>query len=516
MADTVRKTDRTGSVRQSKQAGSRDGAVKKAAVHKKKVRKKKAVPAGKRAATSHKTSGPGKSGSTAGAAGSSKAQKAGKTAKNRDEIRARQREERRRKVRRQKILLTASVTFLLLCAVLAVVLFMPSMRLSRALARGSAYVEAAEYENAQIEYEKALDIDATSVKAYWGLAENYLAQKDAARAESELYLGWENTQDESLLNYYCTVVLNEAVAEINDKNVTLDTVDKCIQILEINPENTDALSLTDTCYQRLFTQTEEEECRLFYEEESQQESCQYEEYAQLVERLAEIYRTKPSESLRMLLKEYAVIDQEWVWLSLQHVESYRTLLATVNEMLADEEVSAVMACLDRTQEIEAYFEEAFTEFASGNYEYAREIVSSEEYMQLRDSFIQENSGCWEGSIYIPVNQEAIVLHRTENGCKFSFAEKEEGGNSDVITIWGSKQEDDGVQRSVISYEPAQSADASEHTEYTVQYLYSNVKVNGQYVPQMNYRFDTKVTTAEGITTTAIGDWGGEHEWEIDY
>ena len=37
----------------------------------------------------------------------------------------------------------------------------------------------------------------------------------------------------------------------------------------------------------------------------------------------------------------------------------------------------------------------------------------------------------------------------------------------------------------------------------LQYLYSNVKINGQYVPQMNYRFDTKVTTEEGITTNAI-------------
>jgi hypothetical protein len=43
-----------------------------------------------------------------------------------------------------------------------------------------------------------------------------------------------------------------------------------------------------------------------------------------------------------------------------------------------------------------------------------------------------------------------------------------------------------------------------------------VKINGEYVPQMNYRFDTKVTTEEGTTTTAIGDWGGEHEFEIDY
>ena len=75
---------------------------------------------------------------------------------------------------------------------------------------------------------------------------------------------------------------------------------------------------------------------------------------------------------------------------------------------------------------------------------------------------------------------------------------------------------DGVQRSVIIYRPAAGADGASSTEYTMQYLYSNVKINGKYVPQMNYRLDTKVTTAEGVTTNAIGDWGGENEWEIDY
>lgn len=434
----------------------------------------------------------------------------------REAVRAKRREERRRKVRRQKIILSSSCAVIAVCAVVLIVLFTPSLRLSRALAKGSEYVQAADYQNAQVEYERALDIDATSVKAYRGLAENYLAQKNAAEAESKLYLGWENTQDESLLNYYCTVVLNEAVAQINDKNVTLSTMDKCIQILEINAQNADALSLTDTCYQRFFHEKDSEEvCRVFYDETAQ-EGCQYEEYAGLVSRLLEVCRANPSEEMKTLLKEYALVDTEWVWIGEQHADSYKALLNSVNEVLADEQIKDAVACLEKSEEVEGYFAEAFTQFAAGNYEYARDIVSSEEYMALRDCFIQENSGYWEGSIYIPVNQKGLVLHRTENGYRFSFTDDEEGEPTDVITVWGSKQEDDGVQRSVISFEPAAENDATRKTEYTIQYLYSNVKINGQYVPQMNYRFDTKVTTDEGTTTTAIGDWGGEHEWEIDY
>jgi hypothetical protein len=117
-----------------------------------------------------------------------------------------------------------------------------------------------------------------------------------------------------------------------------------------------------------------------------------------------------------------------------------------------------------------------------------------------------------------VSKEQLVLNREDGNVTFSFLDYDAYDNPQgIITVWGSKQEDDGIQRSVISYEPvSDTGEDFPHTEYTVQYLYSNVKINGAYVPQMNYRFDTKVTTEEGTTTTAIGDWGGEHEFEIDY
>ena len=144
-------------------------------------------------------------------------------------------------------------------------------------------------------------------------------------------------------------------------------------------------------------------------------------------------------------------------------------------------------------------------------------MSEEAYQKIRDGFIEENSGYWEGSVYIPVSREQMVLHREEGKVSFAFLGNEDYTNQQgIISVWGTHQEDDGVQRSVISYEPPEEPGADSHTEYTIQYLYSNVKIDGQYVPQMNYRFDTKVTTSEGITTNAIGDWGGEHEWEIDY
>ena len=437
----------------------------------------------------------------------------------RDELRARRREERRRKVRRQKIAMAVCAGVIVVGAIaIPMLLSLPSMKLSRCLAKGGRYTEQADYTNAQSAYENALKIDTASVEAYRGMADNYVAQGNIQEAKQILYTGWEQTQDEGLLHYYCVEVYNEAVHEINEGNCTLATVDKCIQVLEQEPDNADAPELLATCYERLFKSEEEEAvCNMFCDADAAQDTCSYAEYEALVRRMLALYQAKPSETMRAVLTQYVLIDMPYVQISLPHLEAYRILLTEVNSAVKDAGITETMACLARAKEVSDYFAEAFQEFEAGNYAYARELVAQESYQQIRDSFIEENSGYWEGSIYIPVNREQLMLHREDDKTRFYFLSEEDYDNHQgIIKVWGTKQEDDGVQRSVISYEPAVDSGEDSKTEYTVQYLYSNVKIGGEYVPQMNYRFDTKVTTQEGITTNAIGDWGGEHEWEIDY
>lgn len=438
----------------------------------------------------------------------------------RDAERIRRREARKRKVRRQKIAMATSGVVIVAAAATLVVLFMPSMRLSREMSKAEKYTKEQDYVSAQQAYESALEIDVKQVKAYRNIAENDMAQNKVEEAKQILFEGWENTQDESLLNYYCTVILNEAVAEINDKNVTLDTVDKCVQVIEQNAANADALSLLQTCYDRLFALNEENEkdahFNIFYDENIEVENCQYDAYEQLLRRMLAVYQANPSEELKNLLVEYALIDDASIRITMTHVNSYITMLSDINQAIANDEITEVSACLTDAMAVQDYFAEAFTQFAAGNFEYARDLIVEDTYQQYRDNFINETAGNWLGHIYIPVNQEQLVLTKEDGVWYYSFLADEDYVNTKgVITIWGTKQEDDGVQRSVISYEAANDG-AYPHTEYTVQYLYSNVKINGQYVPQMNYRFDTKVTTEEGNTTVAIGDWGGEHEFEIDY
>jgi hypothetical protein len=351
------------------------------------------------------------------------------------------------------------------------------------------------------------------------MADALTAQNKVAEAEDIVYTGWEKTGDDSLLRYYCTLVLNEAVGEINDKNCTLDTVDKCVQVLELDADNTDALELMGTCYTRLFPVTEETEaCTIFYDAYVDADTCDYQVYEQLLARLLAVCQENPSEELQNILAQYALIDVPQLYISMPHMLSYVDILTQIGEVVSDEQITETIACLNRAQEIEDYFAECFAQFEQGNYAYARELIASEEYQQLRDDFIAGDSGYWQGSVYIPVSKEQLVLNREDGKVTFSFLDYDAYDNSEgIITVWGSKQEDDGIQRSVISYEPvSDTGEEFPHTEYTIQYLYSNVKINGAYVPQMNYRFDTKVTTEEGTTTTAIGDWGGEHEFEIDY
>lgn len=437
--------------------------------------------------------------------------------KRRDAERSRRRTERHKKVRRQKIIMAVSAVIIIAAVVVGVVFTRPSVRLSRALSNGDKYAQNEDYENAQNAYESALQTDATSVTAYRRMADNYLVQGKVVEAKQILYEGWEQTQDKDLLHYYCIEIHNEAVEEVNQGNCTLATVDKFIQVLEFEADNEDTLTALLACYNHLFHVADEETvCRQFFDEDTSQDVCEYDEYEQLLRRLLAVYESNPSDGLKSVIAKYALIDMPYVWISIPHVGAYTALLEDINRIVKDSDITETLVCLARAVEVEEFFNSAFEEFESGDFAYARTLVTDESYQQIRDDFIEGDSGCWEGSVYIPVNKDQIVLHREDGDIRFFFLDDEEYKNRHgIIKIWGTKQEDDGVQRSAISYEPVQE-EGEDPIEYTVQYLYSNVKINGVYVPQMNFRFDTKVTTEDGITTNAIGDWGGDHEWEIDY
>lgn len=436
----------------------------------------------------------------------------------RDAERTRKRIKRRKKVMIQKIVIAAALVILVCGAGVGIFFNLPSSKLSRKLSAGDKYTESGEYELAQASYEEALQIDPTTVEAYRCLAQNNLSQNDSGAAKEILYTGWETTQDEGLLDYYCTLTLNEVVSEINDKNCSFATVDKCIQILGQDAENSRAIELLGTCYDRIFTGSEEENVfSLFQDENIAADTCQYAAYEQIVRSILALYEQAPSEALKAVLAQYAVVDVEYVYLSVTHLAGYHQLLEDISGVIDDASVRELSACLARALEIENDFSGIFAEFEQGNYESAREFIVGDMYQQIQDSFILGESGYWEGAAAIPINKEQMKIHKTEDGFFFSWLTFDEYENSQgVITVWGSRQLDGGIQRTSISYEPASvNGEYYPHTEYVITYEYSNVLKNDTLV-QMNYRLKTQVTTQEGTTTDVIGDWGGEHEWETSY
>ncbi|MCH5249395.1 MAG: hypothetical protein J1E98_05665 [Lachnospiraceae bacterium] len=471
--------------------------------------------------------------------------------RNRDEKRAIQQAKRNRQVRMYKICIAVFVVLFVCAGCGAIIWNLPSLKLSRMLSAGDKYTESGDYVKANDSYEKALKIDSGTVEAYRCLANNDLEQDNSTAAKKILYSGWENTQDESLLHYYCVVVLNEAVAQINEKKCSMETVDKCLQVLNIEKDNEDALHLLDVCYDRLYTgRYEDDAFTVFLEDTAMKEdeaeevslsdilidsisfedvpndimtssisknASKYENYENQLRSLLALYEETESDAIEKIIAQYALLDIEYVYFSVNNLTKYYKLLEDVYEAVQDKSIEELMECLSQAIKVQEDFADIFTEFAQGNYESAKDFIVSDTYVNLRDSFINGESGYWEGSAAVPLNQDQMVLHKTDDGFKFFYPDYDDYENTQgVITVWGSRQLDDGVQRTTISYEPvSQNGEYYPHTEYVISYEYSNVLKNGTDI-KMNYRLNTTTTTEEGAETEAIGDWGGEHEWKTSY
>lgn len=169
----------------------------------------------------------------------------------RDMERARRREERLRRVRRQKIIMAASGAVIVLSLLTLLIFFLSPARCIVNLSKGDKFAKNEEYDKALEAYREALEINEKSVKAYRGIAGCLRMQEQIPEAEQILYEGYEKTKDEGILRYYNTLLINDAVADINGGNCTQSTVDKLNRVLLYDPENLDALALLDTCKQRM-------------------------------------------------------------------------------------------------------------------------------------------------------------------------------------------------------------------------------------------------------------------------
>lgn len=428
--------------------------------------------------------------------------------------RERRRKRRKRAVMVERIVIALIGVVILVGGTVIVWNMMPDIKVARQLNEADEYAETQAYDEAIASCEEALKIDSTSVEAYRSMAGIYLTKEDWEAAEQVLYRGWESTQDESLLKEYCVYLLNDAVEDINAGICTLDTLDKCIQAIEKNPDSEDCYNLLNACYGRLFMSEGDE----LFCNGTGEESCIFNHYLTSMNQMLQIYESTGKEELKAEIIKYAQPQNETLWLEVEHLQEYKELLDRVAALDTVDTLQQLDACVEKAIWAQDIFAQAFTIFQSGDFEPIKDFMQSEEYIAIRDQFMDGTMDYWYGKTYIPVSREKLKLYRIDGEWNFSFADFDECPETEgVIKIWGVKQDDGGVQRLSISYEPAsENGEYFPHTAYEFMYLYSNVRIKGVDVPQMNYRFETRTETPEGTVSEVIGDWGGEHEWQMEY
>ena len=427
--------------------------------------------------------------------------------------------EMRRKRRARMVLIERIIVGFWIVAILggigtAVYFNVPGFKLNRQLHKAESLMETSDYDGAIEHYQEALNIDSTSVQAYRAMAGAYWNKEDKGSAELTLQQGFEATQDDGLLQEYCVYMLNDAVADINGENCTFDTWEKCLTVLETSPENQDVYSPLDACYEWLIHTDEDS----FFTEQSGEGQTLFDRYNKDMQRMIRVYEQYPSEALSEEIVKYATVDRELLWFDVPKLTEYQELLNSVKKIGTNDSIESMSACLDKAIWAQEYFASAFTIFESGEYAPIREFIQEDTYISLRDQFMAGTVEYWSGQTYIPVSREKMKLMNTEGAWTFAFADFEEYPQTEgVVNLWAAIQQDDGVQRICISYEPkADQEDYYPHTTLEFIYLYSNVKINGELVPEMNYRFETRVATKEGTTTQLIGDWGGANEWTTTF
>ncbi len=416
---------------------------------------------------------------------------------------------RRRRARRRIVMLERILAACLMLAFLGgggyLIWNIPSLRLSRKLNAGMEYTQEEAYDDAIEAYESALEIDSKSVEAYRCMAGAYLDMEDESHAEQILLDGWKNTQDEGLHQYYCTVILNEAVEEINNGATNYDTVEKIAGVLEQGMLQEEALELISTAYRRLMDSMDAA-------------GVDFSFYGQVADRLFSLYDSTGLDALKEVISDFGWLQMEELNIPLEYVDPYLSILEKADALVEIPERREIIACLQKVKQIQAEFADIFVELDAGNYEAAKEFLITDAYLAIRDAFINGTMEYWDGMTYIPVSRESVIVKQKDGKCTFAFPDYKENENTaGVITVWGNEMLDNGVQRSSITYEPAKEGEGYyPHTEYIISYMCSNVQKKNSFDYEMNYHFETRVLTEEGMITTMIGDWGGPYQWQKTY
>ena len=395
----------------------------------------------------------------------------------------------------------------------------PGVKVNKCISQAKEYEEVQDYESAIASYEEALEIESTTVKTYQYMANLYIDMDDLEAAEKILQKGVEETQDSQIQESYHTVMFNESVYEVNEASCSFITVERCLDILAVDNQKTSAYDLLNTCYDRLVGTVDEEGVNIVLS--STEEGFGFENYKTVVEKMISLYEKDQKEEMKELLLKYVAIQAEEVVIPMEYFDAYMELVAKVDAVATNDSLEDLKKCLDKSVEIHDLFAPLLTEFEAENYKVARDFIVSDEYIAIRDAFIEGTMEYWQGKTYIPVSNIGVNLHFADNTWKFSFVDEEEKpAEYGYIKVWGFKWLDNGHQRTAITYVPvSETKEYYPMTEYAMMYWWStpiNMELTENTYARMNFRFEENIYTEEGKTTKAINDWGGKYQYRDTY
>ena len=431
--------------------------------------------------------------------------------------------EKRNKKRRTIVMLQKAGIAAAVVAVIAGGIYgynqLPSVKVDKCISEAKEYEEVQDYENAIASYEEALEIESTTVKTYQYMANLYIDMDDLKSAEEILYRGMEETQDTQIQDSLYTVMLNESVLEVNEASCSFITVDRCLEILNTDKEKTSAYELLDTCYDRLCKTIDEDGMNIVLS--SDEEGLGFESYKNVVEKMIALYERDQKEEMKELLLKYVGIQTENLVIPMEYFDAYMELVAKVDAVATNDSLEDLKACLAKSVEMHDLFAPILAEFEAENYKVARDFIVSDEYVAIRDAFINGTMEYWHGKTYIPVSNIGVKLHYMDNAWKFSFVDEEKKpAEFGYIKVWGFKWLDNGHQRTAITYVPvSETKEYYPMTEYAMMYWWStpiNMELTENTFARMNFRFEENIYTEEGKTTKAINDWGGKYQYRDTY
>ena len=433
---------------------------------------------------------------------------------------SRQKRSKKRKtvVMMQKVGIVVAIVAVICCGIYGYHQI-PSVKVNKCISQAKEYEEAADYESAIASYEEALEIESTTVKTYQYMANLYINMDDLKAAEEILHKGVEETQDSQIQESYHTVMLNESVYEVNEASCSFITVERCLEILATDSGKTSAYNLLQTCYERLVGNVDESGVNIVLS--SDEEGLGFESYKAVVEKMVSLYEKEQKPEMKELLLKYVGLQAETVLIPMEYYDAYVELVEKVDAVVSDAGLEDLKACMAKSIEMHNLFSPILTEFEAGNFEIARDFIVSDEYIAIRDAFIDGTMEYWYGKTYIPVSNIGVKLHFVDNAWKFSFVDEEKNpAECGYIKVWGFKWLDNGHQRTAITYVPvSETKEYYPMTEYSMMYWWStpiNMELTENTFARMNFRFEENIYTEEGKTTKAINDWGGKYQYRDTY